>query len=157
MAALEQILGNAVFGCFLDWRKFSLNARGRYAYVSLPCSLSAQPSSRTISQIAMMALTGGTWIYAAVVQSDYSARAVKPSFDWADEGWARAWFLYILVQLSFSLIYNHAYWSGALSQASRRLAKAERSLTTPALSSTQWAAWPSTPARLCASPQSCEE
>lgn len=52
-----QIIGNVIFGCFLDWQGLSVNARGRYAY------------------IFMMALAGGTWIYAAVVQTEFSSAA----------------------------------------------------------------------------------
>lgn len=111
VAAIVQIIGNVILGCFLDWQRLSVNARGRYAY------------------IFMMALAGGTWVYAAVVQTGFSSAAgesqsdfgdrlelksplaVAPAFDWDDKGWARAWVLYILIQLNFSIIYNHAFWT----------------------------------------------
>ncbi|ORY92770.1 major facilitator superfamily domain-containing protein [Leucosporidium creatinivorum] len=93
VAAIVQIIGNVIFGCFLDWQRISVNARGRYAY------------------IFMMALAGGTWVYAAVVQTEFSSAAVPPALDWDDKGWARAWVLYILIQLNFSIIYNHAFWT----------------------------------------------
>lgn len=36
---------------------------------------------------------------------------MAPAFDWDDKGWARAWVLYIFIQLNFSIIYNHAFWT----------------------------------------------
>jgi hypothetical protein len=90
VSAIVQILGNLVTGIFLDWRSLNMNQRARYAF------------------IAIMALTGGTWIYAAVIQHQYSN--LNPKLDWADAGWARGWFLYILIQLNFALIYNYLFW-----------------------------------------------
>lgn len=97
ISALVQILGNLVTGMFLDWRKYTVNQRARYAF------------------IAIMSLTTGTWVYATVIQIDYSAS--NPKLDWVDPGWARGWFLYILVQLNFALIYNYLFWIiGGLSE-----------------------------------------
>jgi hypothetical protein len=90
ISALVQILGNLVTGTFLDWGRFSVNQRARYAF------------------IAIMSLTTGTWVYATIIQIDYSAN--NPKLDWVDQGWARGWFLYILVQLNFALIYNYMFW-----------------------------------------------
>lgn len=90
ISAIVQILGNLATGTFLDWRRFTVNQRARYAF------------------IAIMSLTTGTWVYATVIQVEYSAN--NPKLDWADAGWARGWFLYILVQLNFALIYNYMFW-----------------------------------------------
>lgn len=97
VSALVQILGNLVTGMFLDWRTLTTNQRARYAF------------------IAIMSLTGGTWVYAAVIQHEYSA--TSPKLDWIDSGWARGWFLYILIQLNFALVYNYMFWIiGSLSE-----------------------------------------
>lgn len=92
VAALVQILGNLLFGYFLDYQSLSLNKRAKYGFAG------------------MMALHGGTWIWATIVQHDYETRAVKPAFDWSDPGFARGWVLYLFVQLCFSTIYNYAFW-----------------------------------------------
>jgi hypothetical protein len=90
VSALVQILGNLVTGIFLDWRSLTMNQRARYAF------------------FAIMTLTGGTWVYAAIIQHEYSS--TNPKLDWVDIGWARGWFLYILIQLNFALIYNYLFW-----------------------------------------------
>ncbi|GJN91804.1 hypothetical protein Rhopal_004827-T1 [Rhodotorula paludigena] len=92
VAALVQILGNLLFGYFLDYQSLSLNKRAKYGFAG------------------MMALHGGTWIWATIVQHDYETRVVKPAFDWSDPGFARGWVLYLFVQLCFSTIYNYAFW-----------------------------------------------
>ncbi|BGP45069.1 hypothetical protein JCM10450v2_000886 [Rhodotorula kratochvilovae] len=92
VAALAQILGNLIFGWFLDLRSLSLNKRAKWGFAG------------------MMALHGGTWIWASIVQHDYASRAVKPAFDWSDPGFGRGWALYIFVQLCFSTIYNFLFW-----------------------------------------------
>ncbi|GAA5834699.1 hypothetical protein JCM11251_003636 [Rhodosporidiobolus azoricus] len=92
VAALVQILGNLVFGAFLDWQRLSLNARVRWGF------------------IGMMTLHVGTWIWATIIQQEYETAAVKPAFDWSDAGFGRGWVLYLFVQLCFSTIYNYMFW-----------------------------------------------
>ncbi|GAA5872286.1 hypothetical protein JCM8547_004801 [Rhodosporidiobolus lusitaniae] len=106
VAALTQIFGNLVFGYFLDYQKLTLNARVRWGFAG------------------MMALHLGTWVYATVVQVDYSGRAVKPAFDWDTAGFARGWVLYLLVQLCFSTVYNYMFWViGGLAQSSNEVVR----------------------------------
>ena len=80
VSALAQIASNFIFGSFLDWKRLSLNQRARYSY------------------IGMMALFGGTWVWATVVQHEYGLH--KPALDWVDSGFGRGWALYILLQVN---------------------------------------------------------
>ncbi|KAF3799700.1 UNC93-like protein [Colletotrichum gloeosporioides] len=90
VSALAQITANFFFGHFLDWTRFTINQRARFAY------------------FGMMALFGGTWIWATVIQREYGKRA--PALDWADHGFGRGWALYIVLQVNFALAYNYGYW-----------------------------------------------
>ncbi|KAF8886272.1 hypothetical protein CPB85DRAFT_1566842 [Mucidula mucida] len=90
VSAFAQITANFFFGTFLDWRRFTVNERARYSY------------------IFMMALAGGSWIWATVVQVGYTRN--PPSFDWVDGGFGRGWALYIIMQVNFALVYNYCYW-----------------------------------------------
>ncbi|KAH3670364.1 hypothetical protein OGAPHI_000879 [Ogataea philodendri] len=90
VSALVQILGNLLFGVFLDWKRFSVNQRAKIAY------------------IFMMSIIGGCWIWGTVVQYDYWKD--PPALDWNDSGFGRGWALYIFWQLNFSMVYNYCYW-----------------------------------------------
>ncbi|KZL63250.1 duf895 domain membrane protein [Colletotrichum incanum] len=90
VSALAQITANFFFGHFLDWTRFSINQRARIAYVG------------------MMALFGGTWVWATIIQHEYGLKS--PALDWVDTGFGRGWALYILLQVNFALAYNFGYW-----------------------------------------------
>ncbi|KAL5001088.1 hypothetical protein BDV10DRAFT_199386 [Aspergillus recurvatus] len=90
ISALAQITANFFFGSFLDWPRFNLNQRARFAYLSI------------------MALFGGTWVWGAVIQHGYER--VAPSLDWVDGGFGRGWAFYIMMQVNFALAYNYGYW-----------------------------------------------
>ncbi|WYZ44608.1 hypothetical protein EsH8_VII_001044 [Colletotrichum jinshuiense] len=90
VSALAQITANFFFGHFLDWTRFTINQRARIAY------------------IGMMALFGGTWIWATIIQREYGLN--RPALDWVDSGFGRGWALYILLQVNFALAYNFGYW-----------------------------------------------
>lgn len=90
VSAVGQILATVALGSFLDWKRISAATRARAAY------------------IAIMALVGGCWVWGAVVQREYSARA--PALDWSDDGFARGWAVYILWQVSWVMTYNFGYW-----------------------------------------------
>ncbi|KAK6215664.1 DUF895 domain membrane protein [Colletotrichum tabaci] len=90
VSALAQITANFFFGHFLDWTRLTINQRARFAY------------------IGMMALFGGTWVWATIIQREYGLNA--PALDWVDNGFGRGWALYILLQVNFALAYNYGYW-----------------------------------------------
>ncbi|TQN66385.1 UNC93-like protein, partial [Colletotrichum shisoi] len=90
VSALAQITANFFFGHFLDWTRLTVNQRARFAY------------------IGMMALFGGTWVWATIIQREYGLNA--PALDWVDDGFGRGWALYILLQVNFALAYNYGYW-----------------------------------------------
>ncbi len=76
-----------LFQTFLDWRRFTINERARYSY------------------IFMMALAGGSWIWATIVQVGYTRN--PPSFDWVDDGFGRGWALYIIMQVNLYVLPSH--------------------------------------------------
>lgn len=80
MSALAQITANFIFGNFLDWKRLTINQRARFAYFGI------------------MALFGGTWVWAIVIQQEYGLKA--PAIDWVDSGFGRGWALYILLQVN---------------------------------------------------------
>lgn len=80
VSALSQITANFFFGNFLDLRRLSINQRARYAY------------------IGMMALFGGVWVWATVIQKEYGDN--PPALDWVDQGFGRGWALYIFLQVN---------------------------------------------------------
>ncbi|KAL0938550.1 DUF895 domain membrane protein [Colletotrichum truncatum] len=90
VSALAQITANFFFGHFLDWTKLTISQRAKFAY------------------IGMMALFGGTWIWATIIQREYGLNA--PALDWSDTGFGRGWALYIILQVNFALAYNYGYW-----------------------------------------------
>ncbi|OLN81916.1 UNC93-like protein 6 [Colletotrichum chlorophyti] len=57
--------------------------------------------------IGMMALFGGTWVWATIIQHEYGLKA--PALDWSDNGFGRDWALYILLQVDFASVYNYGY------------------------------------------------
>lgn len=90
IAAVAQIIATLIMGTFLDWTRLSINQRAKFAY------------------IFMMALIGGSWIWGAFIQRQYTAK--NPSLDWDDSGFGRGWALYILWQVNWALTYNFGYW-----------------------------------------------
>lgn len=90
VSALAQISATLMFGAFLDWTRIDLNRRAKYGYAF------------------MMTLMGGCWVWATIVQNDYTHSA--PSLDWDDAGFGRGWALYIFLQINFSLAYNFGFW-----------------------------------------------
>jgi hypothetical protein len=80
VSALAQITANIFFGSFLDWTRLSLNQRARYSYIGI------------------MALFGGVWVWATVIQSQYDRHT--PALDWVDAGFGRGWALYIMLQVN---------------------------------------------------------
>ncbi|GAD98575.1 hypothetical protein AOR_1_578194 [Paecilomyces variotii No. 5] len=86
------IVANFMLGFFLDWRKPTLNARAITAFVliySFELSL---------------------YIYAMVVTKDYEGRAIRPVFDWTDDGFGQGVCVYILMLVGFNLMYDYLYW-----------------------------------------------
>lgn len=80
ISAVSQIVTNIFFGSFLDWRRFLLQQRARWAY------------------IFMMSLIAASWVWGVVVQRDYQNH--NPKLDWTDRGFGRGWALYVLWQVN---------------------------------------------------------
>lgn len=90
VTALAQVLATGMMGAFLDFKRVSLNARARCGF------------------LGMMALSGGVWTWALVIQHKY--RRHKPALDWNDSAFGEGWGLYVFQQVEFALTYNYGYW-----------------------------------------------
>lgn len=90
ITALAQILATALMGTFLDWKRLTINQRSRYGF------------------LGMMALSGGIWVWAIVIQHKY--QRTNPALDWADSAFGEGWSLYVFQQIEFALTYNYGYW-----------------------------------------------
>lgn len=90
VCAVAQVLATAIMGSFLDWKRLTLNQRARYGF------------------LAMMALAGGTWAWAVIIQHKYQLH--KPKLDWVDDRFGAGWALYVFEQVVFALSYNYGYW-----------------------------------------------
>lgn len=86
------IVANFCLGFFLDWRRPSVNTRAIAAFVFI------------------YTFEASLYVYAMVVCKEYEARAVKPTFDWVDDGFGRAVCVYILMLVGFNLMYDYLYW-----------------------------------------------
>jgi MFS family permease len=86
------IVMNFLLGFFLDWRRLAVNTRAAVAF----CLIYAFEAS--------------LYVYAMVVCKQYEARDEKPTFDWVDDGFARAVCVYILMLMGFNLMYDYLYW-----------------------------------------------
>jgi MFS family permease len=86
------IIANFSLGFFLDWRKPTLNTRAIVAFALI------------------YALELSLYIYAMIVTKDYESRAVRPVYDWVDEGFGRGVCVYILMLVGFNLMYDYLYW-----------------------------------------------
>ena len=90
VTALAQILATAMMGTFLDWERLTVNQRARFGF------------------LGMMALSGGIWIWAIVIQ--YKYQRTNSALDWADSAFGEGWSLYVFQQVEFALTYNYGYW-----------------------------------------------
>ena len=90
VTALAQILATAMMGTFLDYKRLTINQRARIGF------------------LGMMALSGGIWIWAIVIQ--YRYQRTNPALDWADSAFGEGWSLYVFQQVEFALTYNYGYW-----------------------------------------------
>ena len=90
VTALAQILATGIMGTFLDWKRLTINQRARFGF------------------LGMMALSGGIWIWAIVIQHKY--QRTNPALDWADSAFGEGWSLYVFQQVEFALTYNYGYW-----------------------------------------------
>jgi hypothetical protein len=90
VTALAQVLATAIMGCFLDYKRLSINTRARYGF------------------LGMMVLSGGVWTWALIIQHKYGKH--KPALDWTDAAFGEGWALYVFQQVEFALTYNYGYW-----------------------------------------------
>lgn len=90
ITAIAQVLATGLMGTFLDYKHLTLNQRARFGF------------------LGMMALSGGIWIWALIIQHKYQAH--KPALDWDDGAFGEGWALYVFQQVEFALTYNYGYW-----------------------------------------------
>ncbi|PWN50005.1 hypothetical protein IE53DRAFT_115471 [Violaceomyces palustris] len=92
LSAICASIANYLIGFFLDWKKPSMNLRGKWAF------------------IVVYALQGGYWIWAIYIMNEFHNAATKPVLDWTSDGYGRAFALYIMLQVGFNMMYNLTYW-----------------------------------------------
>lgn len=90
LSAICASIANYLVGFFLDWKKPSMNARGKWAF------------------IVIYALQGGYWIWAIYIMNEF--HYTKPTLDWTSDGYGRAFGVYIFLQIGFNTMYNLTYW-----------------------------------------------
>jgi hypothetical protein len=90
ITALAQILATALMGTFLDYKRLTITQRARIGF------------------LGMMALSGGIWVWAIIIQHKY--QRTNPALDWADSAFGEGWSLYVFQQVEFALTYNYGYW-----------------------------------------------
>jgi hypothetical protein len=81
------VSGNAL-GAFLDNKKLSLKSRSRWSFG------------------VIMALQGAWWIWGTIVATEF--RRTKPTFDWVDAGFGKAFAWFVFQVLGFQLNYMFA-------------------------------------------------
>ncbi|GAA5990348.1 hypothetical protein JCM5350_006888 [Sporobolomyces pararoseus] len=81
-----------LLGFFLDWQKFTLRSRATY------------------SGLFIFAWLTAGWIWLFINQVEFEKTTPKPSFDWLDAGWGKAWFAWLMWNLPSQLLYNWLFW-----------------------------------------------
>lgn len=93
LSAICASLANYALGFYLDWKKPSINTRGKSAF------------------LLTYALQGGWWIFALVIMNKLHKSPPAEPFDWSDQGpFARHFALYIFLQIGFNMMYEYTYW-----------------------------------------------
>lgn len=90
VTTLAQILATAIMGTFLNWKRLAINQRARFGF------------------LGMMALSGGTWVWAIAIQHKY--QRANPALDWTDSAFGEGWSLYLFQHVEFALTYSYGYW-----------------------------------------------
>ena len=92
LAAITASLSNFALGFFLDWKKPTVNARGRSAFITI------------------YTLQAGWWAWAIYIMNKYHNTVPKPTFDWTSPGYGAGFGVYIFLQIGFNVMYELNYW-----------------------------------------------
>ncbi|CAO2657094.1 Nn.00g058970.m01.CDS01 [Neocucurbitaria sp. VM-36] len=92
VASFCVIITNFLLGFFLDWRKFTVNARA------------------TVAFCLVYGFVASLYVYAMVVTREYEARDERPTFDWLSDGFGRAVCVYIFLLIGLNLMVDYLYW-----------------------------------------------
>lgn len=93
LSAIVAVIGNYLLGFFLDWKKISINRRGKCAF------------------LLVYVLQGAWWIYSLVILNNLHRNPPAEAFDWSNQGpFARHFALFIVQILGFNMMYEYTYW-----------------------------------------------
>jgi MFS family permease len=85
LSGIVALIAGNLLGAFLDWTKLRLKVRARAAF------------------FVILGLQGAWWIWATVLVTDF--RKTKPTYDWVDGGFGKAFALFIFWVTGFQLNY----------------------------------------------------
>ena len=85
LSGIVAIIAGNLLGLFLDRTKSSLKIRARTAYVTI------------------LTLQGAWWTWGTVLVSNF--RRTSPTYDWVDDGFGKAFALFLFLVLGFQLNY----------------------------------------------------
>lgn len=90
LSAVCCMISGLLLGFLLDRKSISNKLKSRWGF------------------IAVQTLQGGIWIWSTINQQKYTHE--KPTFDWSDPGFGRAFGLYIFMAINFQLNYMYLYY-----------------------------------------------
>lgn len=85
LSGIVAVIAGNLLGAFLDQRKLTLGTRARGAFFTV------------------LGLQGAWWIWATILVTDFNRS--KPTYDWVDPGFGRAFALFLLWVAGFQLNY----------------------------------------------------
>ncbi|CAO1613788.1 unnamed protein product [Sympodiomycopsis kandeliae] len=93
LSAILAMIANYILGFYLDWQKFSINTRGKSAFITV------------------YTLVGATWIAAIVAMNWLHRHPPAEPLDWSVQwSFAGRFALYLFLQISFNVQYQICYW-----------------------------------------------
>ncbi|TVY91710.1 UNC93-like protein [Lachnellula willkommii] len=90
LSGIVALIAGNILGAFLDWTKLRLKVRARVAF------------------FVILGLQGAWWIWATVLVTDFTK--TKPTYDWVDPGFGKAFALFIFWVTGFQLNYMYLYF-----------------------------------------------
>ncbi|TLD38066.1 putative DUF895 membrane protein-2 [Venturia nashicola] len=90
LSGIAAMLGGNLLGIFLDRNKIALKSRARVSFVGI------------------LTLQGAWWIWATILVTDF--RKSKPTYDWVDPGFGKAFALFLFWVAGFQINYLYLYF-----------------------------------------------
>jgi len=90
LSAVVALISSNLLGSFLDYKKLTIQTRARGAF------------------FVILGLQGAWWIWATVLVTEF--HKTKPTYDWVDAGFGKAFALFIFWVVGFQLNYMYLYF-----------------------------------------------